>query len=123
MPVQHLCLLLSVLLVQLQHIILRHPGPAFTVNVVQIDLASAVSISIGGLVDRSTGQLTGLLYGQVIAQAAVQGPVGIHGARTHGKQVTTHTVPLGVHIVETWSEREGEGEREVEGEMKGNERP
>lgn len=94
MRIIHLCLLTLVLMVQREHVILRDPLPAFTVNTVQVDLAAAVGITVRGLVDGAATQIAGFLDGQVGAVAAIEDSVGVHGTGANGKHIATHAVSL-----------------------------
>lgn len=89
-----------VLLVQHEHVVLGHPGPALAVDVVQVDLPAAVRVAIRRLVDGATAKLAGLLHGQLVPHAAVHHAVRVHGARAHGEHVAAHPVPLRVHVVQ-----------------------
>lgn len=89
-----LCFLALVFKVQLKHVFLRDPFPTLAVDVVEIDLASAVGITVSSLVDGAAAQVAGFLYGQVIAKAAVDDTVGVHGTRTNCEQVSAHAVAL-----------------------------
>lgn len=110
-----LCFLALVFKVQLKHIFLRDPFPALAVDAVEVDLASAVGVAVGSLVDGAAAQVAGFLYGHVVAKAAVDDTVGVHWPRTDCKQVSAHAVALRVHVVETCDQRKTEG--------RGRERP
>lgn len=72
--------LLFVLLVQRQHVGLGDPCPTFAVDVVQVDLPSAVGVTVRRLVDGTAAQLASLLHTEAVPQAAVHYAIGVHGA-------------------------------------------
>lgn len=102
LPLRFLALIFEV---QLKDVVLRNPLPSVAMDAVEVNLASAVGISIGGLVDGAAAQVASFLHGQVVAKAAVNHAVGVHGARAHREEVSAHAVALRVHIVESCEER------------------
>lgn len=93
-PVICLGLLTLVLMVQCEYVILRDPFPALAVYTVKVDLATAVGITEGGLVDGVAAKVAGLLDGQVGAVATIEDSVCVHRTGAHGEHITTHTVPF-----------------------------
>lgn len=91
LPLHFLTLIFKV---QLKHVVLRDPLPSVAMDVVEVNLASAVGIAIGGLVDGASSQFASFLHSQVFAKAAVNHTIGVHGARAHREEVSTHAVAL-----------------------------
>lgn len=91
-----------------EYVVLRDPLPALAVYTVKVDVAAAVGIAEGGLVDGATAEIAGLLDGQVGAVPAVEDAIGVHGTRAHGKHIATHPVPFRVHIIEPCKKKKRE---------------